>query len=69
MIHLKNGEEIVGYFGSQSYATSFPNDGSIYLEKTCTKDENGNIDILQDSDGILIANNKYLSIQFFKKME
>ncbi len=66
LVHLKNGEEIVGYFGEKSYATSFPNDGSIYLEKVYTKSETGEINIVENSNGILIANNEYLSIEFFE---
>ncbi len=55
LVHLKNGDEIIGYFGENSYATSYPNDGSIYLEKVYTRDKNGTIKLVQNSNGILIA--------------
>jgi hypothetical protein len=32
LVHLKNGKLIGGYWGGDSYATSFPNDGAIYLQ-------------------------------------
>lgn len=65
LVHMKNGVEIIGYFGEKSYATSFPNEGSIYLEKVYTKDKNGNLIAVKNSNGILIANNEYLLIEFF----
>ena len=33
LVHLKDGTLIGGLFGDDSYATSFPTDGDIYLEK------------------------------------
>jgi hypothetical protein len=66
LVHMKNGDEIIGYFGEKSYATSFPNDGSIYLEKVYTKNEKGKVTAVKNSNGILIANNEYLLIEFFE---
>ena len=50
---------------NKSYATSFPNDGSIYLEKVYAKDESGNIQLVEHSNGILIAKDQYISIEIY----
>jgi hypothetical protein len=48
--------------GEKSYATSFPNDGSIYLEKVYSKGEHGNLKLVENSNGILIAEDHHMSI-------
>lgn len=62
---MKDGSEVIGYFGEKSYATSFPNDGSIYLEKVYSKDEHGNLKLVENSNGILIAKDHHMSIEFY----
>ena len=51
LVYMKNGTEVIGYFGENSYATSFPNDGSIYLERVYTKDDNDNLKLIENSNG------------------
>lgn len=65
LVKMKDNSEIIGYFGEKSYATSYPNDGSIYLEKIYTKDSDGNIVIVENSNGILIAKDQYNTIEFY----
>lgn len=65
LIKLKDNSEIIGYFGETSYATSYPNDGSIYLEKVYIKDEKGALMIVENSNGILIAKDQYTTIEFY----
>jgi hypothetical protein len=65
LVSLKNGSKVIGYFGEKSYATSYPNEGSIYLEKVY-KYNNDNLEIVQDSDGIVIAKNEFDTIEFYK---
>ena len=65
LIKMKDDTEIIGYFGEKSYATSYPNDGSIYIEKVYTKDENGALKIVDNSNGILIAKDQYTTIEFY----
>jgi hypothetical protein len=65
LVHMKDGSEVIGSFGSKSYATSFPNDGSIYLEKVYAKDDNGNLKSVENNNGILIAKDQHTSIEFY----
>jgi hypothetical protein len=65
-VHLKDGNEIIGYFGENSYATSFPNDGNIYLEQVYSANENGDLVAIRNSDGILISKESYTLIEFYK---
>jgi len=65
LVHLKDGYEVIGYFGDKSYATSYPNDGSIYLEKVYTKDKSDMLKLVENSNGILIARDQYVSIEFY----
>lgn len=65
-IYLKDGNEIIGYFGENSYATSFPNDGSIYLEKVYMQKEDGTLFMIEQSDGILISKESYSLVEFYK---
>lgn len=65
LINLKDGSKVIGYFGEKSYATSYPNDGSIYLEKVYNQNEDGSIEQVEHSNGILIGKDQYTSIEFF----
>lgn len=64
-IYLKDGNEVIGYFGENSYATSFPNDGNIYIEKVYSDIGNG-LAANENSDGILIPKESYSLIEFYK---
>ena len=65
LIKMKDNTEVIGYFGQKSYATSYPNDGSIYIEKVYTKNENGDLNIVENSNGILIAKDQYATVEFY----
>ncbi|MGM0533886.1 MAG: DUF6338 family protein [Campylobacterota bacterium] len=65
LVNMKDGSEVIGYMGDKSYATSFPNEGSLYLEKVYQKKENGQLVQLQHSKGILIAQDQYNTIEFY----
>lgn len=41
LFHLKSGKMLGGYYGEQSYATSFPDEPEIYVEEVWRVDENG----------------------------
>lgn len=43
LIHLNNGKLIGGFYGLNSYATSFPNNGDIYLEVVYEVNEDGHL--------------------------
>lgn len=65
LVKMKDGSEIIGYFGETSYATSYPNDGSIYIEKVYVKDSDGTLSRVENSNGILIAKDQYTTIEFY----
>lgn len=68
LVQLRNGSKIGGYYGLQSYATSFPTEGDIYLEIVYSVDENGKfIKPTEASDGAIIRKDQYELIEFFKK--
>lgn len=41
LFHLKNGKMVGGYFGSRSFASTFPQEPEIYCEKVCRVDDRG----------------------------
>lgn len=69
IITLKNGSIVMGYFGKNSYATSYPNEGSIYLEKTYVYNDKKELYTTEDSDGIIIAKNQFDTIEIYKTGE
>ncbi len=67
LIQLKNGNKIGGFYGSKSYATSFPREGDLYIEKAIKVDAHGNFKaVIKDSHGILIRKEDYELIEFFQ---
>ena len=66
LIQLRNGSRIGGYYGPQSYATSFPTEGDIYLETVYHVDEDGNFkESVEGSSGVVIRKDQYDLIEFF----
>ncbi len=41
LFHLKNGQRIGGFFGRESYASSYPIEAEIYVENIWRVDESG----------------------------
>jgi len=66
LVKLKNGSEIIGYFGENSYATSYPNDGALYLEAIYKKDNEDTLELVNNNNGILISKDTFDTIEFFK---
>ena len=66
LISLKNGSEVIGYFGNKSYATSYPSEESIYLETVYKYDDKNELTMVPNSDGMVIAKNEFSTIQFYK---
>lgn len=67
LIHRKNGEKIGGYYGNNSYATSFPREGDLYLEKAVRVDANGKfLSYIAQTNGFLINKGDYELIEFFE---
>ena len=66
LIHLKNGKMIGGYFGGDSYATSFPRHGDIYLQQVCKVDELGRFEkLVEDTKGLLISRDTCDYVEMF----
>jgi len=66
LVHLKNGRMLGGYYGQNSYATSFPSDGDIYIETIYTVDEKGKFgQPIPFSNGALIRRDDYNYLELF----
>lgn len=66
LIHLENGNLIGGYFGANSYATSFPNQGDLYLEAVYEVAEDGTFgEPIEDTDGMIITSDDYHYVELF----
>jgi Family of unknown function (DUF6338) len=66
LITLRNGDRVGGFFGPGSYASSFPNDGDIYMSAVYKLDRQGNfLEAIPDTKGLLIRKDEYSLIEFF----
>lgn len=66
LVHLNSGALLGGYWGGQSYAGSFPNDGDVYLEAVYGVDENGKFaDPMPNTRGVLLRKDQYSYIELF----
>jgi hypothetical protein len=67
LLTLNDGEKLGGYWGDRSYATSFPNDGELYLETVVEVNEDGTFgDALEGSAGLLIRRDRCRYIELFE---
>lgn len=70
IIHLTNGNIVGGYYGPRSYATSYPNDGDIYLEAVYELDDDGTfVEPIPDTNGLLISKDAYHYVELFTSPE
>lgn len=66
LIHLTNGSLLGGYWGGNSYAGSYPNDGDIYLEAVYRVDAAGTFgDPVRNTLGVLLRKDQYTYIEVF----
>lgn len=65
-VYFKDGTLVNGRFGSSSYASSSPSERDLYLECTYEVDEEGNWEIKQGSQGLLIKAEEIKAIEFFE---
>ncbi|MGH7718085.1 MAG: DUF6338 family protein, partial [Gemmatimonadaceae bacterium] len=66
LVHLNNGKLLGGYWGGNSYAGSFPNDGDIYLEAVYAVDASGRFgDPIPNTLGVLLRKDQYSYIELF----
>ncbi|MEQ9091358.1 MAG: DUF6338 family protein [Balneola sp.] len=66
LIHLKSGHKIGGFYGENSYANAFPDNGDIYLETTYSVTKNGEFGKpIPDSKGLIVTRDEYVFIELF----
>ncbi len=66
LIHLNDGNFIGGYFGGDSYAGDFPNDGDLYLQAVYSLDDDGHfLEPVEMTRGMVIRKDQYDLIEFF----
>jgi hypothetical protein len=66
LVHLNSGKLLGGYWGGNSYAGSFPNDGDIYLEAVYSIDELGRFGgPMPNTRGVLLRKEQYSYIELF----
>jgi hypothetical protein len=66
LVHLKNGSLIGGYYGANSYASSYPEKRSIYFEKLVHIDIDGNFKAwVENSNGAILDSDIYDYLEFF----
>lgn len=64
---LKDGKALAGYWGRDSYATSFPNDGELYLQAVYRLNSDGTFgEPIADTRGALIRRDSYVVLEFFE---
>ncbi len=67
LLHLKDGGLIGGYYGRNSYATSFPHNGEIYLETIYKVNDDGTFgDVIASTDGAIFRRDEYYYLELFK---
>lgn len=66
LIHLKDDNMIGGYYGENSYASTYPDEQSVYLEKVYKIKPDGTFgEEIKDSFGLIISKEDYKYIEFF----
>jgi len=67
LCRLKNGKSIAGYFGPNSFASSFPHPRDIYLEQTWLTDAEGRLSApMPGSTGVLVSFDECELVEFFE---
>jgi hypothetical protein len=68
--HRKEGEDLGGYFGENSFAASSPNGQEIYVEEVWRVDEDGRfVERVEETDGAMVNREDCTRIEFFKSRE
>ncbi len=66
LIHLADGSLIGGYWGDRSYASSYPEQGDLYVSSVYKVDDEGRFQgPVEDTDGLLIRKDQYSYIELF----
>lgn len=66
IVHLKSGKMIGGWYGEDSFASSYPDEEQIYLEKVWKLDQTGVfLSEVDQTKGVIISSDEISSIEFF----
>jgi hypothetical protein len=65
LVHLNDGDVVAGYWGGESYAGSFPNDGDVYFEEVYAIKDGKPSEPVPWSRGLLIRRDQYRYIELF----
>lgn len=70
IIHLKDDSMIGGYYGQNSYSSTYPDEPSVYLEKSFKINSDGTFgEEITDSFGLVIFKEDFKFIEFFYEGE
>lgn len=65
MIHLNDGSVVGGYYGPNSYATTHPRSGDLYVEELWTITAEGHFAApIPDSKGAVFRSEDYIWLEF-----
>lgn len=65
-VYFKDATVVNGKFGASSYASSISSERDLYLECIYEVDENGNWEVKQGSQGMLIKAEEIKAVEFFE---
>ena len=65
MVHLKNGNKIIGIYGDRSAISYHPNEEQIFLEEVYKLSENGTLTRVPDTKGVIIMGSEIAMIELF----
>lgn len=66
IVNLKSGDRIAGVYGSDSFASSYPNKQQIYLEQQWSVNEKGKfLKVKNRTSGVLLLGDDIKSIEFY----
>jgi hypothetical protein len=70
LFHLKNGKMAGGFFGENSYASSFPHEPDLYVEQVWRIDEQGRFkEKIKETEGMIIKYDDCDMFEFFSAGE
>jgi len=65
LVTLKDGAQVAGFFGSESFASSDPNERDLYLQWIYQVSEKGDRERVTNSDGMLIKGEEIRHVEFW----
>jgi hypothetical protein len=66
LVTLADGSSVCGLFGSESFASSAPKERDLYIQAVYRHNKNGEFQIVERTDGILIRGDAIKHVEFWK---